>query len=142
MGLVVERDKMSKIQETESFFETRYGYAKFLAIVLAITYIVVGFIYSANSETIWAAMMFIGMASMFLLMQAFDAVAKHCLCDLGSMRSAVFAISLIGIVAAFYARDFAFGLALVWPVLFAIPASYIITTYFTIWTKAKGNITS
>ena len=134
---------MSKIQETKSFFESRYGYAKFLAILLAITYVVAGFIYSANSETIWVAMMFIGIATTFLLIHAFGAVAnKHCLYDLGSVSSAVFDISLIAVFAAFYAREYAFGLTLVWPVLFAIPASYIITTYFTIWTKAKGNITS
>ena len=135
---------MSKIQEIKLFFESKYGLAKFFAILLAITYVIVAFAYNAGFETITIsmAMMFVAIATVFLLIQTFGAVAKHCLCGLDSISSVTFAISLIGILAAFYARDFATALTLVWPILFAVPASYIITTYFAIWTNPKRNATS
>ncbi|MFA6096330.1 MAG: hypothetical protein WC788_01735 [Candidatus Paceibacterota bacterium] len=132
---------MSKIQEIKLFFESKYGLAKYFAILLAITYVIVGFAYNAGFETITIsmAMMFFAIATVFLLIQTFVAAVKHCLCGLNSINSMTFAISLIGILTAFYARDFASVLMLVWPILFAVPASYIITTYFAIWTNPKRN---
>lgn len=126
----------------ERFFKARYGFAKFSAIILAITYFVTALVYNTVFEKrmISVAMMFAAMAVVFLVIQAFGAVAKHCLCELDPIRTKIYTMSLVGILVAFYAKDIPVFLLIVWPIMFAIPASYVITTYLAIWSKPKRNV--
>lgn len=135
-------------KELRTYIKTgKYGkLAKYFAIVLAVTYVVVGMISGISLEIIYDAMLFALIAVTLIAIETLEAVAKNRLCDLWTVSRVVYVISLAGIVVTFYTmalpKPYAYGiLILVWPMIFAVPVSYIITTRFIIRT-AKGNITN
>lgn len=151
-GLVSKEGRMNRrmniVKKIKLYIESRCGkLAEYYAIVLAITYIIASLAYGASFETIYVSALFTMIAITLIAVQTLEAAVRNCVCHLGSARKLIFAISFLGIIATFYLRllpqQYAYDLLMfVWPIIFAVPTSYIITVFATIMKKnEKGNIT-